>query len=91
MKFDVLKCDWCKEEVRIAKGETLPNGPWAERDGVIPTQMRDDEKNIKWVEPVKQQVIFCTNKCNQSHKDAEAEAQKAANEAWLSVYNRMAP
>ena len=91
MKFDVYKCDWCKEEVRVPKGESMANGPWIERDGTIPTQMRDDDKNIKRVEPVKQSITFCSSKCNASQKDTEAEALKAANEAWLTVYNRKAP
>lgn len=91
MKFDVLKCDWCKEEVRFLKGSKPPGAEWAERDGTIPTQMRDDAANKKWVEPVMQKVIFCKSSCNQAHKDTEAEALLAANEAWLAVYNRKAP
>jgi hypothetical protein len=91
MKYDVYKCDWCKEEVRVDKGQVPANGPWPERDGTIPVQKKDIVKNKKWMEPVKRKLIFCQSSCNQAHKEAEAEALLAANEAWLSVYNRKTP
>ena len=91
MKYDVYKCDWCKEEIRTPKGKTPPNGVWAEREGTIPTQKESAAEDRKWVEPVKQTVIFCKAPCNAAQKEAEAKALVAANSAWLNVYNRLAP
>lgn len=61
---------------------------WAERQGTAPKEKKDFDKNEKWFEPTEMTLLFCGNQCNQSHKDVEAEAIKAAHGAWLTVYNR---
>lgn len=87
MRFDLYKCDWCRKEVKTRAGKT-PSPVWPVRKGIHPEEIRDPDNNEKWVEPTTQSLIFCTSGCNQAHKEMEAEAKKAANDAWMTVYNR---
>ena len=89
MKFVLLKCDWCGHEERRSGN---PEGPvWPARRDVHPKALESKEENKKWQEPQIQELIFCSDKCNQAHKEMGTAAQAAANDAWMTVYKRMSP
>lgn len=86
-RMDLWKCDWCGDKKEVESGET-PAPPWPERDGGIPILKRDAEKNEKYFIVVRRRLQFCTDKCNQAHKETEAVCEGEAQKAWLAAYNQ---
>jgi len=84
VKKILFKCDWCPQEERIDSGQ--PDG-WIERKGTKPEEVRDEKANTKEYLPHQQTLQFCGDACNQVAKRAEADCLKAANAAWIRVYN----
>lgn len=80
-KETVWTCDWCNNASN--KGES-----WQERKGKIPHLHRDLKANEKYFIVVEKTLHFCTNPCNQAHKDAAAAAETQARAAWLGEYNK---
>ena len=84
MKDTQWTCDWCGNK---AYNYSQPEG-WVARDGKLPAKHVDFEKNEKRFIVHDAQRHFCTNKCNQSHKAAQENADEQARMAWLAEFNR---
>jgi len=96
MKYELLKCNWCGKERKReldSPQPPKPNSPvdntsWTERMGMMPIHILEGSDTKKTV-PTNCKLHLCTNECNQAYKNMETEAEKAANAAWLTIYNRL--